>query len=208
MSPNCAAEPCYDMILADYFHTTERSVIVTFTPSFLLTYLTSYKAPDGMYSSFAEANAGGGSTCLWLGTATHGKYSPDAANVVDCSGVPDCLAKLEAGECDLYIEDARAAGLATQGTSIVSTGEVLGDTTFFANPMASNLEPNVMVLLSKWYLDADAAGKFDEIETAYFGSEGDGDGDGGDEGEGGTSSGSRSGIIVSAAIGVVATLLI
>ena len=69
------------------------------------------------------------------------------------------------------------------------------------------------------YLDAGAAGKFDELEATYFGGDGgtegggeEGEGDGGDEGEseseGGTSSASRSGIIVSATIVVFATLLI
>jgi len=198
VSPSCSEESCYDMIFAAYYHTAERSVIATFTPTFLSTFLSSFKAPDGMYSSFAEANAGGGSTCLWVGTATYDTISPDAANTVDCSDTADCLAKLEAGECDLFVEDVRNTGLAIQGTSIVSTGEVIGDVFFFANPMASNLEPNAMVLLSKWYLDAAASGKFDELEATYFGG-----GSGGD----GTSSASHFGLAVSAAIVAVATLV-
>ena len=221
VSPTCTGDSCYDMILADYYHTAERSVIATFTPSVLSTYLSSFKAPGGMYNSFAEANAAGGSTCLWVGTATYDTVGPDAASIVDCSDMADCLTKLEAGDCDLFVEDIRNTKLATQGTSIVCTEEIIGDTFFFANPMASNLEPNMMVLLSKWYLDAGAAGKFDELEATYFGGDGDdgnegggeeGEGDGGDEGdgegEGVTSSASRSGIIFSAAILVVATLLI
>ena len=199
MSPSCPGELCYDVIFADYYHTAERSVIATFTPSFLSSFLSSFKAPDGMYSSFAEANAGDGSTCLWVGTATYDTISPDAANIVECSDMADCLAKLEAGECDLFIEDVRNAGLAIQGTSIISTGEVIGETFFFANPMASALEPNVMVLLSKWYLDAAASGKFGELEATYFGG-----GSGGD----GTSSASHFGFAFSAAIVAVATLII
>ena len=193
VSPTCTGDSCYDMILADYYHTAERSVIATFTPSVLSTYLSSFKAPGGMYNSFAEANAAGGSTCLWVGTATYDAVGPDAASIVDCSDMTDCLTKLEAGDCDLFVEDIRNTKLATQGTSIVCTEEIIGDTFFFANPMASNLEPNMMVLLSKWYLDAGAGGKFDELEATYFGGDGDdgnegggeeGEGDGGDEGDG------------------------
>ena len=65
--------------------------------------------------------------------------------------------------------------------------------------LASNLEPNAMVLLSKWYLDAAASGKFDELEATYFGG-----GSGGD----GTSSASHFGLAVSAAIVAVTTLVI
>ena len=203
LSPSCTEESCYDMILADYFHLSERSVVATFLPSFLSTSLTSWKTQDGMFSSFADANAGNGSTCLWAGTATELTFRSEAANTVDCSGIDDCLAKLVAGECDLYIEDIRVTGLAIQGTSVVSTGEVLGDTIFFAHPMASNLEPNVMVLLGKWYLDAAASGQFGEIEASYFGDAG---GVGGDS-EDGTSSASRFGYWVSAAIVALVPLL-
>ena len=200
VSPSCSGGPCYDMLITAYTHTPERSVLATFTPSVSTGFLTSYKSPDGMYSSFAEANAGDGSTCLLVGTAGYDTVSPDAANVVDCSDLADCLAKLEAGECDLFVADNTISSTGeVQDSSIVSTGEVIGDVSFYAYPMASDLDPNAMVLLSKWHLDAAASGKLDELEATYFGG-----GSGGD----GTSSASHFELAVSAAIIAVATLVI
>jgi hypothetical protein len=81
----------------------------------------------------------------------------------------DCLAKLKSEECDLFVEDIRSVKLAIVGTDIECTEEAIGETYFISNPMASDLEPNMMVLLSKWYFDAASAGKFDMLEAKYFG---------------------------------------
>jgi hypothetical protein len=157
------------MILADYYHTAARSVLATFTPTLLTTYLSSFKVPDGMYASLAEANAAAGNVCLWFGTASYLALSPSVTSVVDCMDMDDCLAKLKSEECDLFVEDIKGVKHAIVGTDIECTEEAIGETYFISNPMASDLEPNMMVLLSKWYFDAASAGKFDMLEAKYFG---------------------------------------
>lgn len=56
-------ENCLDIVIGDFFMTTERTQRVTFTPSYLASYVSTVKLSDGAFNSIDEANAGDGSIC-------------------------------------------------------------------------------------------------------------------------------------------------
>ena len=160
----------YNMMLADYYQTSERSQIVTFLPAFLETYLTSFKVPDGPFDTLEAAKTGGGSVCLWAGTSIYDSLAPEIANVVACLEAADCADKLVSGACDIWVDDflGQQFFISENDIDAVSTEEVIGDTIFVTNPVASDLDPTTMVLLNKWYNDAAAAGKFEEVLKKWY----------------------------------------
>ena len=136
LDPDCDANvtTCYDFILADYYHTAERSQLVTFPFPFTFSYITTFKLDSGSYTSVSEVNAGGGSVCALDGTVQATSLVGVADNIVPCMGdESDCIAKLEAGDCDLWCTDATLGKTAIEanGLSIVSTEELIVDDFFW-----------------------------------------------------------------------------
>ena len=127
---------CIYCNITDY-HTAERSQIVTFPQPYSTAYITTFKMTDtGAYSSIEEANAGGGSVCIRAGTATIDSLTPITNSVVECADNADCIAKLKAGECDLWATDNQNGGGAIgDEPDISATGEVLLDIFWLTNAL-------------------------------------------------------------------------
>lgn len=119
------------------YHTAERSQIVTFPQPYSTAYITTFKMTDtGAYNSIEEANAGGGSVCIRAGTATIDSLTPITNTVVECVDNADCVAKLKAGECDLWATDNQNGGGAIgDEPGISTTGEVLLDIFWLTNAL-------------------------------------------------------------------------
>jgi ABC-type amino acid transport substrate-binding protein len=162
----------YDLILGDYCHTSERSQRVTFAPSYLTSFVTTFRHRDGRYDSLEAMNFVGGVACIREGTAIHGAVAPLAANVLPCGpATEECFARLRTGDCDLYVED-RVFGRMVVATDpdVVANGDVLPPDTFFnyAVPMSSAVPPSAHVLMTKWTRSARTSGAFRDLEKKWM----------------------------------------
>ncbi|KAL3912263.1 MAG: hypothetical protein SGILL_006952 [Bacillariaceae sp.] len=171
-SLNLLRDESYDMILGDYYMTSERSQQVTFAPSYLTSFITTFRHRVGFYDSLATMNAAGGVACLREGTAIFSAVSPLAANVKPCGPTnAECFTELKLGGCDLYAEDRVFGRLAmAEDEDIVANGDQLPADVFFnyGIPMSSALSPAAHVLMTKWTRAARTAGVFRELEKKWL----------------------------------------
>jgi hypothetical protein len=178
LDPDCEGIRCYDMIIADYFHTPERSVKVTFAPSFLKTYLTTFVLEGGEYMSFEEADQAGGNICLREGTVDKDVLEQIVTTgvVVPCQQEDfECYENLLNGKCDVYGHDALVGKIEVKNQAaytdiIIATDEVLlGEEYFIAWPMKSSLIAAKLQGMMTWSFGAIHACEIDDLSVEYLG---------------------------------------
>jgi hypothetical protein len=177
LDPDCTGT-CYDMLIADFFHTPGRSVKVTFAPSFLQTYLTTFVHLDSEYTSFEEADQAGGNICLRTGTVDKDVLEEIVTDgiVIPCAleGL-ECFENLANGKCDVYGHDAVVGKIQVKNAPaladiIIATDEVLLDEEFFiAWPMKSSLAATKLQGMMTWSFDAIHACEIDDVSVEYLG---------------------------------------
>lgn len=164
-------EGCYDIILADYYVTAERSPFVTFLPPYAQAYVSTMKLTGGTYDSLEAAIAGGGNVCLTPGTAIYEDPAFDGITIVDCDGFDACLVSLGEGTCDLFADDVTLLQtLAKDDISLEVTNDVIGVTYYVAYPMKSDLEPSTAIWMTNWMSCANDSGETARLQEKWFGS--------------------------------------
>lgn len=58
----------YDIIIGDYYVSSDRALRIHFTPAWLHTRITALRGEDGKYESFMAVNDAGGKVCVPQGT--------------------------------------------------------------------------------------------------------------------------------------------
>ena len=180
-------ERTYDMILGDYYHTSPRAQRVTFAPSHLTSFITTFRLVGGEFDSLDSLISGGGILCLWENTAMFDTISPllPTDDILPCGPTfEECFALLKDGQCDLNADDIVYGRLAiASDPDIVANGDQPADEMeYFAFPYSSLLPVSTQVLMTKWVHDARAAGDFETLEQEWIipsggGEDGDMDGD-------------------------------
>jgi hypothetical protein len=166
------------MIIADYFHTPARSVNVTFAPSLISTYLTTFYLQGSQYISFDEADQAGGNICLRDGTAEKDDLTEivTKGNVISCQEEGfECYEFLINGKCDVYGTDALVGKIQVKNEAaytdiILTTDEVLLDQEYFiAWPMKSSLSAAKLQGMMTWSFDAIHACEIDDVSVETLG---------------------------------------
>jgi len=151
----------YDMIIADYYITEERSERATFTPPFLEDYLGSIKK---------IGNDSVEKVCLVPGTAYYDDMISrfgEAASIVDCGDSETCVDNIYDGSCDLFVWDKLPLqNLVACDENLELTDEKLSGPFEIAWAMKTNDVVNEW--MSKWMTEVVRSKAAEEIANKWF----------------------------------------
>jgi ABC-type amino acid transport substrate-binding protein len=168
MGPSCET---FDMIVANYFITPERTPLVTFTPSIGTTTVGTVMMEGGPYMNMAELQDNDGNYCITESTAEYDEITPMyPEGIVGCSDEDDCYMKLMDGDCDLFVSDILLARYrASMNSMLRITDDNLAPPQFIAWPLKSSLEPEIYVLMNKYLYMFDMDGTLAALDEEFFG---------------------------------------
>ena len=172
----CEGDLCdmFDIILGDIFMTKERIPLVTYTPSWLNTYVTTAKSVGSELGSMAELNEAGNGTYCIVAESAIVLNTTQYPNVTayECPTFDDCIAALTDGTCSLFVDDVilLETAIKNNGAGMEVTGEQIGETSYIGWIMRSDLDtPSTYVYMSSWMNQAISDGKVSELIETYIG---------------------------------------
>lgn len=174
VSPDCevnSTHVCFDVMLGAWSISPLRQALVTFTPPYMESYITTIRRPSGAYDTVEKVNAGGGKVCLWAGSYVEDAVTDMVQNPVECPTQDVCYEMVKAGDCDMTVDDhaSAVAREAQDPEGLFVTGEVVpGTIDYLAFPMKSTLDPATQVALTFWMHEYTSALDLTTVGAEYL----------------------------------------
>jgi ABC-type amino acid transport substrate-binding protein len=163
----------YDLLLADYYISTQRLALIDFSSPWLMTQLTTIKwkgAQGKIAVDIEELARTDGAACVQQGTFTATVTSRTYPSVSRyfCANQAECSALLKAGACEHWVEDSLIAQYIVRSDPSLQLSTATFSRQYMAFPISRALNSTVYRTLTRLVAGAVDDGKMESLVARHW----------------------------------------